>query len=108
MENILADGPLPDSQVQVWAEVLGHELNHHSRDCLDRQVACEVFRGAKPAIKVSTLRKRRETFDWINELTMMLMQVWAVHLAVLGSTTSTKTAAPDTHSRRTFRGISRE
>jgi len=79
VENILADGPLPDSQVQVWAEVLGHELNHHSRDCLDRQVACEVFRGAKPAIKVSTLRKRRETFDWINEPTTTLMQALAVH-----------------------------
>jgi len=26
-----------------------------------------------------TLPKRRETFDWINELTMMLMEVWAVH-----------------------------
>jgi len=44
-----------------------------------RGVSCEAFRGAKPAVKVYTLRKRRETFDWINELTMMLVQVWAVH-----------------------------
>ncbi len=71
--------------MQVWAEVLAHGLNHHSRGCLHGKVACEVwvsrcgFRGAKPAIKAYTLRKRRETFDWINELTMMLMQVWAVH-----------------------------
>jgi hypothetical protein len=34
---------------------------------------------AKTAVKVYTLRKRGETFDWINELTMMLTQVWAVH-----------------------------
>jgi hypothetical protein len=39
----------------------------------------EVFRGAKPATKVYTLRKRRETFDWINKLTTALIQVWAVH-----------------------------
>ena len=34
---------------------------------------------AKPAMKAYTLRKRKETFDWINELTMTLIQVWAVH-----------------------------
>jgi hypothetical protein len=34
---------------------------------------------AKPAIKVYTPRKRKETFEGINELTMMLMQLWAVH-----------------------------
>ena len=39
-----------------------------------------TFRDAKPAIKVYTFGKRRETFDWINELTMMLTQVWAVHI----------------------------
>jgi hypothetical protein len=30
-------------------------------------------------MKVYTLRKRKETFDWINELTRTLIQVWAVH-----------------------------
>jgi hypothetical protein len=34
---------------------------------------------AKPALKTYTLRKRKEAFDWINELTMTLIQVWAVH-----------------------------
>ena len=65
--------------MQVWAEVLAHELNHRSRGCLHGQVACEVFHEAKPAMKVYTHRERKETFDWINELTMTLIQVWAVH-----------------------------
>lgn len=79
VEKILASGPIPDSQVQIWAEVLAHELNHRSRPCLHGQVACEVFHHAKPRMKVYTLRKRKEAFDWINELTMTLIEVWAVH-----------------------------
>jgi len=79
VEKILARAPITESQVQVWAEVLAHELNHRSRGCLDGQVACEVFQDAKPAMKAYTLRKRRETFDWINELTMTLIKVLAVH-----------------------------
>ena len=79
IEKILASSPITESQVQGWAEMLVHELNHRSRGCLDGQVACEVFHDAKPALKVYTLRKREETFDWINELTMTLIQVWAVH-----------------------------
>jgi hypothetical protein len=58
---------------------LTRELNHRSRDCLDGQVACEVFQDAMPAMKVYTLRKRRETLDGIDELTMALIEVWAVH-----------------------------
>jgi hypothetical protein len=79
VEKILASGPLPESQVQVWAEVLAHELNHRSRPCLHGQVACKVFHDAKPALKIYTLRKRKETFDWINELTTTLIQVLPVH-----------------------------
>jgi transposase InsO family protein len=79
VEKILAGGPTTESQVQAWAEVLAHELNHHSRDCLHGQVACRVFQDAKPALKAYTLRKRREIFDWINELTRTLFQVSAVH-----------------------------
>jgi len=79
VKKILAGSPVPESQVQVWAEGLAHELNHRSRGCLDGQVACEVFQDAKPALKAYTLRKRKETFDWINELTLTLIQVWAVH-----------------------------
>ena len=71
--------PAPGASSVSLGEVLARELNHRSRECHDRQVSCEVFRGAKPAIKVYTHRERRETFDWINELTMMLVQVWAVH-----------------------------
>jgi transposase InsO family protein len=79
VEKILASCPIPESQVQGWAEMLAHELNHHSRGCLHGQVACEVFQDAKPAMKAYTLRKRKETFNWINELTLTLIQVWAVH-----------------------------
>ena len=78
VEKILASNPIPQSQVQGWAEMLAHELNHRSRGCLDGQVACEVFQDAKPAMKAYTLRKRKETFDWINELTLTLIQVGAV------------------------------
>jgi transposase InsO family protein len=79
VEKILAGGPITESQVQAWAEVLAHELNHRTRDCLDGQIACQVFQDAKPALRVYTLRKRKETFDWINELTQTLIQAWAVH-----------------------------
>ena len=79
VEKILGSNPITESQVQVWEEMLAHELNHRSRGCLDGQVACEEFQDAKPAMKAYTLRRRRETFDWINELTMTLIQVWAVH-----------------------------
>ena len=60
--------------------MLAHELDHRSRGRLDAQVAAEVFHAAKPAMKVYTLRKQKETFDWINELTLTLIQVWALHL----------------------------
>jgi hypothetical protein len=60
-------------------EVLAHELNHRPRGCLHGQVACRVFQDTKPALKVYTLRKRREIFDWINELTRTLIEVSAVH-----------------------------
>ncbi|MGO9619357.1 MAG: hypothetical protein ACLP6W_23450 [Bryobacteraceae bacterium] len=79
VEKILAGGPTTESQVQAWAEVLAHELNHRSRNCLHGHVACRVFQDAKPALKAYTLRKRREIFDWINELTKALIPVSAVH-----------------------------
>ena len=79
IEKILAISPITESQVQGWAERLAHELDHRSRDCLDGQVACQVFQDAKPALKAYTLRKREETFDWINELTLTLIKVLAVH-----------------------------
>jgi transposase InsO family protein len=78
-EKILANGPIAEPQVQAWAEVLAHEQNHRSRDCLDGNIACRVFQDAKLALKAYTLRKRREIFDWINELTKALIAVSAVH-----------------------------
>jgi len=78
-EKILTSGPITDPEVQAWAEVLAHELNHRSRDCLHGHIACKVFHDAKPALKAYTLRKRREIFDWISELTKALIQVSAVH-----------------------------
>jgi transposase InsO family protein len=79
VEKILAGGPPSESQVQAWAEVLAHELNHRSRGCLDGHIACRVFQDAKPALQAYTLRKRRKIFDWINELTQALIQALAVH-----------------------------
>ena len=79
MEKILASGSTLQPQVQAWAEVLAHELNHRSRACLHGQVACRVFQDAQPALKAYTLRKQKEIFDWINELTTALIQVSAVH-----------------------------
>jgi transposase InsO family protein len=78
-EKILSRSLIMKSQVQTWAEVLANELNHRSRPCLEGNVACQVFHQAKPALKVYTLRKRKETLDWINELTRALIQVSAVH-----------------------------
>jgi transposase InsO family protein len=79
VERILAGSLITEFQVQAWAEVLANKLNHRSRDCLDGQVACKVFQDAKPALRIYTLRKRKETFDWINQLTQALIQAWAVH-----------------------------
>jgi len=79
VEKILARSLITKSQVQTWAEVLAHDLNHRSRACLQGHIACRVFHEAKPALKAYTLRKRREIFDWINDLTRALIQVSAVH-----------------------------
>ncbi len=78
-KKILTGGPIAECQVQAWAEVLAHELNHRSRDCLEGRIACRVLQDARPALKAYTLRKRREIFDWINELTQTLIAVSAVH-----------------------------
>ena len=79
VEKTLAHGQILESQVQVRAELLAHDLNHRPRPCLQGQVACRVFQDAKPVLQGYTLRKRREIFDWINGLTKVLIQVSAVH-----------------------------
>lgn len=78
VEKILDHGSIAESPVELWAEVLAHDLNHRFRPCLHGQVACQVFHSAKSAMKVYTRRKRREVFNWINELTSLLTRVWAV------------------------------
>lgn len=78
VEKILDHGSIAESLVELWAEVLAHDLNHRSRPCLHGQVACQVFHSAKSAMKVYTRRKRREVFDWINGLTSLLIRVWTV------------------------------
>lgn len=48
--------------------MLVQNLNHRSPPCLQGgKVACEVFRRAKPALKVYVVRKRKEALDWIDE-----------------------------------------
>jgi len=79
VEKILGCGSIPKPPVELWAEVLAHDLNHRRRPCLDGQIACQVFQSARSAMKVYTRCKRREVFDWINELTSLLIRVWEVH-----------------------------
>jgi len=74
VEQLRSSGPVPEAQVQGWAAVLAHDLNHRPRHCLDGQIACHVFQEARPALKAYTRRKRREIFDEINNLTWMLME----------------------------------
>ncbi len=78
-EKILARSPIPESQVQSWAEMLAAELNHRPRGCLNGQIACRVFQDTKLVRNAYTLRKRRKIFDCINELTRALIKVLAVH-----------------------------
>ena len=78
VEKILDHDSTAEPPVELWAEGLVHDLNHRSRPCLHGQVACQVFHSAKSAMKVYTRRKRREVFDWINELTSLLIRVWTV------------------------------
>jgi hypothetical protein len=47
VEKILAVDSTTESQVQAWAEVLAHELNHRSRACLDGHIACRVFQVSR-------------------------------------------------------------
>ncbi len=72
--QLLARGPLPLAEVQTWAELLAHELNHRPRPSLQGEVACRVFQDARAALKRYTLRKRREFFEEINDLTQRLLQ----------------------------------
>ena len=44
VEKILARTPITESQVQVWAEMLAHELNHRSRGCLTGKSPARCFR----------------------------------------------------------------
>lgn len=73
IEKILASDLASAAQVQTWAEMLAHELNHRHRDCLHGQIACNVFQDAKPILKVYTRRRRKEIIDWINNLAATLM-----------------------------------
>jgi hypothetical protein len=72
--QLRARGPAPAAEVQHWAELLAHELNHRPRPSLQGEVACRVFQHARAALKRYTLHKRREVFEEINDLTQMLMQ----------------------------------
>ena len=76
--KLRASGPLPPAEVQHWAELLVHELNHRPRRSLQGQVACRVFQDAWPVLQAYTLRKRREVFDEVNALTWTLLQAQGV------------------------------
>jgi len=75
IEKILGSDLASAPQVQTWAEMLAHELNHRHRDCLHGQIACNVFQDAKPILKVYTRRRRKEIIDWINSLAATLRDI---------------------------------
>ncbi len=77
-EKLLAGGPLLEAQLQSWAELLAHDLNHRSRRCLEGEDACKMFQGARAALRIYPLRRRREFFDEINDMTETLMQAGSV------------------------------
>jgi len=72
--------PIPESQVRIWAEVLALQMNHLSLPLPVRAGRLRGFHGAKPALTVYTLRKRTETFDWIDERVTTLVKAWAFTL----------------------------
>jgi len=72
--KLRAGAPIPEPQLQSWAEQLAHDLNHRPRRSLHGDVACRVFQEAKPALRAYTRRRRREVFDEINELTRRLLE----------------------------------
>jgi hypothetical protein len=74
----MGNTPTPASEVQHWAELLAHALNHRPRRSLQGHVACRVFQDARPALQAYTRRKRREVFDEINALTWTLLQAQGV------------------------------
>jgi transposase InsO family protein len=76
---ILASGPIPESQVQSWAQMLASELNHNPRGCLEGQIACRVFQDTRSVRKAYTFRKRTKIFDCINDLTRALIRASAAH-----------------------------
>ena len=76
--QLRASGPISPAEVQKRAELLAHELNHRPRPSLQGAVACRVFQDARAALKPYTLRKRREVFEAINDLTQMLLQAQGV------------------------------
>lgn len=70
------DGELPRSLDAAFA------ARERWRDEFEGRGNTPIFweiQAGKPATNAYTLRRRRETFDAINELTMTLMQGWAVH-----------------------------
>ena len=77
--KVLDGGSIPESQVQSWAEMLASDLNHRPRACLDGQIACRVFQDTRSIRKAYTFQKRRKIFDWINELTKVLIQASTAH-----------------------------
>jgi len=68
VEKILTSGPIPESQVQVWAEVVAHELNHRPRPCLDGQVACRCSECKASSAGVYSPQAKGD-LRGINELT---------------------------------------
>jgi hypothetical protein len=84
VEKILARGPTPESQVQVWEEVLAHELNHHSCGFLHGQVACDgdAYPGPRPLASEDDRRWQdqfRKTDD-VESNALLLMRATGIRI----------------------------
>jgi len=66
-------GPRSSVSLPQVTEYGTHTLAHM------QDLSGKIFQDAKPILKAYTLRKRKEIFDWINELTRVLIRAWAVH-----------------------------
>ena len=66
-------GQIDRRNLIVWAELTTHDRNHKSRRCLHGRTPCEALRAGQNHLRGYDRRKRRDAWDWIDELTIRLI-----------------------------------
>ena len=79
-EWIGAQEPASLREAQLMAVPAASDLNHKRRPCLQGKTACVVFGGAAQ-LKFNR-RKRREVYDWINNLMLCIIEANGGRLSV--------------------------